>query len=115
MKLISGNVCRAITALLAGVALSFLTGCVADVYGTAGPVAYDYDYYPDWDIYFYPQGRIYYWNNGGHWRSGRELPPRYRLHEETREHLQLHSRQPWTEHAPERPELQHHEGGHDRR
>ena len=95
--------------MLGGFALT--AGCVA--YGGGGVAYYDYDYYPDYDVYFYPQARIYYWNEGGHWRSGERLPPHYEFHEEHREHLQLHSQQPWTEHHEEHGGYQHNKRGHD--
>ena len=78
-----------------------------------GPVAYyDYDYYPEWDVYYYPEGHIYYWNDGGHWRSGGRLPSHYVLHDENRERLQLHSRQPWTEHQSEHSGPEHSDEHH---
>lgn len=70
-----------------------------------GPVPYyDYYYYPDWDVYSYPEGHLYYWNEEGRWHSGPRLPDRYELHEEGREHLRLHTREPWTEHNREQEE-----------
>ena len=77
-------------------------GCVVpgEVSYSGGPY-YDYYYYPEANVYFYPSGRRYYWHDGGHWRSGRRMPPRFSLREEHREHLRLHSRQPWTEHRRE--------------
>jgi hypothetical protein len=94
---------RAFAGLLTGTGLLLLVGCTGVAYTTpGGSVAfYDYDYYPDGDVYFYPHDHIYYWNDGGHWRSGGRLPDRYHLREEGREHLRLHSRQPWTEHPSE--------------
>ena len=86
--------------LIAGIGVLLSAGCV----GVAGPgpvAYYDYDYYPEWDVYYYPEGHIYYWNDGGHWRSGGRLPSHYVLRDENRERLQLHTRQPWTEHQSE--------------
>ena len=97
--------------LLIGAGVLLSAGCVGVGYAGGSTGYYDYDYYPDRDIYFYPQGGIYYWNDGGHWRSGRRLPGRYELREERREHLQLRSRRPWTEHPQERGEF---ERGRDR-
>jgi hypothetical protein len=91
--------------LLAGGGILCFTGCVGVAYPVGPPgVYYDYDYYPDWDVYYYPAGHIYYWNDAGHWRSGREVPRRYHFNEERqepREHLRLQTRQPWTEHHEE--------------
>ena len=36
---------------------------------------HEYIYYGDHDIYFAPQTRTYYWQEGDTWRSGTELPP----------------------------------------
>jgi hypothetical protein len=76
-------------------------GCVVHESGgvvrSGGPY-YDYYYYPEAHVYYYPSGRVYYWRDGEHWRSGRRVPSRYSLHEEHREQLRLHSREPWTEH-----------------
>ena len=33
-----------------------------------------YVYYGDHDIYFAPETKTYYWQEGGAWRSGEELP-----------------------------------------
>jgi len=112
MKWVMKNILqKTMSGVLTGALLCLLAGCVGEVYPSSGPVAYDYDYYPDGDVYFYPQARLYYWNDGGHWRSGQWLPPRYHLREEEREHLRLHSREPWREHAPERPQFEHRGGG----
>ena len=96
-----------------GGSILFYTGCAeehAEYRGGAyyGGGYYDYDYYPDADVYFYPEAHVYYWNDGGRWRSGRDLPPRYRLHAEHREHLRLHSREPWTEHHGYRGDHEEH-------
>jgi hypothetical protein len=74
-------------------------GCTVEEHGPyrAG-VYYDYDYYPDANVYFYPEGRIYYWYHDGRWKSGPVLPDRYVIREERREHLHLRSREPWREH-----------------
>jgi hypothetical protein len=36
---------------------------------------HQYIYYGDHDIYFAPDTRTYYWQEGNAWRSGVELPP----------------------------------------
>ena len=36
---------------------------------------HQYIYYGDHDIYFAPETRTYYWQEGNAWRSGVELPP----------------------------------------
>jgi hypothetical protein len=102
--------CYGPSLVLAGSVLWF-TGCaVRGVAYSNGPALdyYDYDYYPDTDVYFYPRSHVYYWHDGDRWRSGGRLPPRYKLHEERREHLRLHSREPWREHR-EHEEHEHHD------
>lgn len=109
--------------LLAGLIVLTFAGCVGEVYpegsatyavGGSASGYYDYDYYPGPDVYFYPQRRIYYWNDGARWRSGRRLPPRYHLREEEREHLRFRSREPWTERHESREFEDHREGEHRR-
>lgn len=97
---LKGSLQRALVSALAAAGLAFFAGCAAEVYpAPGGDVAYyDYDYYPGVNVYFYPHDHIYYWHDRDHWRSGRALPYRYHLNEEQREHLRLHSRQPWEEH-----------------
>jgi len=36
---------------------------------------HQYIYYGDHDIYFAPETKTYYWQEGNAWRSGIELPP----------------------------------------
>jgi hypothetical protein len=95
--------------LLLGGVMWLAPGCVtrAEV-GYGG--YYDYDYYPDSDVYFYPEGRVYYWHDEGHWRSGRRLPPHFDLREAHHEHFRSHTRQPWTERRPGGEEHEEHEG-----
>jgi hypothetical protein len=73
------------------------SGCVATVSTPGAEVYYDYDYYPGVGVYYYPRGHVYYWNESGAWRSGRNLPPRYDLHTEHSEHFRGHTQQPWSE------------------
>jgi len=97
--------------LIVGSTLLIFTGCETRVSGGA---YYDYDYYPGHDVYFYPQGRTYYWNEGGRWRSGRDLPPQIDIHAETHETFRGHTRQPWTEHHTEPAAPGHdHDSDHD--
>lgn len=90
---------KAVAGTMAAAGLALLAGCAADVYpAPGGEVAYyDYDYYPDVNVYFYPHDRVYYWNDHDHWRSGRYLPNRYHLDAGHRQQLHLHSRQPWVD------------------
>lgn len=96
--------------LLGGILVT--SGCVA-YGGGGGGVYYDYEYYPDCDAYYYPRSHIYYWNEGGTWRSGDRLPDRFNGHAQPAEQLHLHSQQPWTEHHIEqRGGEQHHDSNH---
>jgi len=61
--------------LLAG--LMALGGCVEEspYPPPPGPVAYyDYWYYPDVEVYYLPGRHMYYWRDGGQWRSGPRAP-----------------------------------------
>ena len=80
--------------------------------GGGGAVYYDYDYYPGGDFYFYPKERLYYWNEGGHWTSGAQLPSRYHLEHERHEHLRARTREPWNERQREHQEHENEEHGH---
>jgi len=88
------------TSLMAGSGLLFVPGCAVHggvaYEGTPGPY-YDYDYYPDANVYYYAPDRVYYWNEGGRWISGGALPPRYALHHEHVQHYRYRTREPWTE------------------
>ena len=59
------------------------------------PAYYDYDYYPDWNVYYYPAGSTYYWYDNGTWVSGSRLPPRYVIRTARHEHVHSQSREPW--------------------
>jgi len=88
--------------LFAGSVMWF-AGCVAPAsvqYSATAPY-YDYYYYPQANVYFYPSGHVYYWHDGSRWQSGRHVPSRYSFHDERRQQLRLHTREPWTEHHPE--------------
>lgn len=48
--------------LLLGVVALLAAGCVVEPYPHPHYAAYyDYDYYPDCDVYFYPGGGIWFW------------------------------------------------------
>lgn len=42
--------------------------------GSSGHEVYSYEYYPDVEVYFEPQRHVYYWSEGGAWRSGARVP-----------------------------------------
>ena len=59
--------------------LVVLAGCyVEQPHGYArGPVedtSYSYVYYPDAEVYYEPHRQVYYWPEGGQWRSGARAP-----------------------------------------
>jgi hypothetical protein len=58
-------------------------------------VYYDYEFYPDWNVYYYPAGETYYWAENGHWRSSHQLPPRYTIGQARHERVHSPSQQPW--------------------
>ena len=56
-----------------------LVGCYVDhphgyVSGPAVSASYSYVYYPDAEVYFAPESHVYYWSEGGSWRSGERVP-----------------------------------------
>jgi hypothetical protein len=56
-----------------------LVGCYVDrpheyVRGPAVYTSYSYEYYPDVEVYFEPRHQVYYWSDGGSWRSGGHVP-----------------------------------------
>jgi hypothetical protein len=65
-------------------ALAFLTaGCFVGVRG-GGPVGYvggvyDYDYYPESEVYYSGDRHMYYYNSGGSWVAAATLPPTINL------------------------------------
>jgi len=105
--------------LLLGGLAALSSGCAGGVAYESGPYAgyYDYDYYPDLDVYYNPAGGYYHWYDGGHWRTGHHLPPRYTIGKAYHERMRFHTSHPWTEaHHPfagsGRPEDEF--GGHGR-
>jgi hypothetical protein len=83
--------------IMLGSGTLIFTGCVATVREPGPEAYYNYQYYPDADVYYYPEDHIYYWNDGRRWRSGRELPPRIVIRQEHYEYFRGHSQQPWME------------------
>jgi hypothetical protein len=89
-----------------------LIGCYTDHnrgYGR-GPdvgVSYSYLYYPDAEVYYQPQRHVYYWNDGGAWRSGPRVPPNYVL----RSHVtvRLNSHEPYQYHDELRTQYPRHQ------
>src|SRR5271170_4688537 len=83
-----------VLSLMCAVALSMLVGCIVEGPPPPPPpgppvaaVGYDYDYYPDEEVYFYPATGVYFWFGGGGWRSGPHLPPTIVLRDRVSVHL----------------------------
>ena len=59
--------------------LLLVTGCFVErsrgySRGPAVSPSYAYVYYPDVEVYFEPHRHVYYWSDGGTWRSGARVP-----------------------------------------
>ncbi len=104
--------------LAAGGALGFV-GCYVDrphevVSGPPIGPSYSYEYYPDAEVYYQPQRQVYYWSEGGSWRSGPRAPQNIVLR--THVTVNLNSREPYRQHnevraryPQQRPQEQHDE------
>ena len=57
---------------------------------------YHYVYYPEQEVYFVPETRVYWWSDGGEWRSGPRAPERVTLG--TSVNLDVDARDPWRHH-----------------
>ena len=97
-----------------------LIGCYVDrphgyVRGPAVEASYSYMYYPDAEVYFEPQRHVYFWNDGGAWRSGPRVPGNVVLHSSVK--VNLKSSEPYQHHAevraqhPRQPEGKQQERG----
>jgi hypothetical protein len=64
--------------------------------GPAVNASYSYEYYPDAEVYFEPQRHVYYWSEGGAWRSGERVPQNIVLRSSVR--VDLDSREPYRHH-----------------
>ena len=65
--------------------------------GPMGAVSYGYLYYPDAEVYYEPQQHVYYWAEGGAWRSGPRVPSTIVLRSSVR--INLDSPEPYRRHA----------------
>jgi len=61
-----------------GSAASVPTIAMAD--GVAIGTKHHYIYFGDHQIYYAPDTKVYYWQNGGRWESGAVLPPEDRAY-----------------------------------
>ena len=85
---------------LGGALLTF--GCYTEHHaryepGPAVVGSYAYVYYPDAEVYYAPEHHVYYWSDGGTWRSGPRVPPNVVLHEHVT--VKLDSAEPYQRHA----------------
>ncbi len=108
-----------------GGALLF-SGCYAGPRRARGPsptmhASYSYVYYPDAEVYYQPQRHIYFWAEGGTWRSGPRVPATFVL--SSRVTVNLNSPEPYQRHnevraqhpgSSHRDRLEHNKG-HDKR
>jgi hypothetical protein len=66
------------------------------------PVAtgyYDYEYYPDSEVYYYPTEHVYYWRDHDRWEHGRDLPGHIRVDRDSHVALRLNTARPYDQHA----------------
>ena len=78
-----------------------LAGCYVERphgYASGPPVvaSYSYVYYPDAEVYFEPRRHVYYWSDGGEWRSGARVPQNIVLRSSVR--VTLDSSEPYRHH-----------------
>ncbi len=107
---------RSVLVVLALVAGSFTllygTGCeIHDGVVTAGVSTngyYDYDYYPDSEVYFYPSGNVYYWQDHNNWHHGRDLPRNFDVHNQRHTPLHLNTARPYELHNQTRAQYPGH-------
>lgn len=71
-------------------------------------VSYGYVYYPEAEVYYHPQRHLYYWADGGSWRSGSRAPQRYVLRSGV--NIQLDSSEPYRHHDQVRSQYPRHQG-----
>lgn len=53
-----------------------------------------YYYYPDWEVYFHPDDRRYWWRDRDEWRHGDRPPPRFVLRDRERVRIDLDDEPP---------------------
>ena len=87
----------------------------ADVAVPNAPV-YHYMYYPDQEVYFVPETRVYWWSVNGEWRSGPAVPEGIKLGASV--NLGVDGRDPWRHHEVITKQYPRHDrdhGDHDRK
>ncbi len=79
------------------------------------PVVYHYVYYPEAEVYYVPETRVYWWLSGGTWISGPHVPAGLVLGESIR--LNVDAPEPWHHHeivVKHYPGHRHEHRHHDR-
>lgn len=75
---------------------------------------YSYVYYPEAEVYYEPHRHVYYWADGGAWRSGPRVPPTIALR--SRVTVNLDSPEPYRHHEEVRAKHpRHQEEKHERK
>jgi hypothetical protein len=97
--------------LLAVGSALLLIGCYVDrprgyVRSPAVEASYSYVYYPDAEVYYEPQRHVYYWADGGAWRSGPRVPQNIVLRSSVR--VNLDSPEPYRHHEEVRAQHPRH-------
>ena len=101
-----------LTLLVVSSSLLLLIGCYVDsphgyVRGPTVQASYSYVYYPDVEVYFEPQHHVYYWAEGGAWRSGARVPQNIVLRSSVR--VNLDSPEPYKHHDEVRTKYPRHQ------
>ena len=60
------------------------------------PIVYHYVYYPEEEVYFVPETRVYWWTDGTGWYSGPRVPASIRLGASV--NLDVDAPEPWHHH-----------------
>jgi hypothetical protein len=68
----------------------------ADSAPAPNPVIYHYMYYPEEEVYYVPETRVYWWADHGKWRSGPRMPDGIRLGASV--NLGVDAQEPWRHH-----------------
>ena len=81
--------------------------------GSSGHATYSYEYYPDTEVYYEPHQHVYYWSEGGAWRSGARVPQNIVLRSSVR--VDLDSPEPYRHHDEVRAKYPRQRQEHDRK
>ena len=104
----------ALGALLAAGAAGCHHGFV-EVSESPGVVAYyDYSYYPDAEVYYYPVEHVYFWRDGDRWERGGELPSRIHIDRDHSVAVRLQTARPYEMHAQVRTQHSGRDFAHER-